>query len=357
LPEYFVEAGYQTGWIGKWHLGASPAHSPWQRGFQETFGFIGGGHQFRNWKPNENQYTLPLLRNGQPIEDVPPHLTTAFGEEAVQFVRRNQASPWFLYLAFNAPHTPHQPTPEREAEFAQIENPQRRRCLAQISLMDDAIGAILQALDDSGQRQRTLIIFLGDNGGAVATGADNGTLHGQKGEVYEGGVRVPFVISWPERIAAQTNFAHPVCSLDVLATALAAAEIPIPTDRTFDSVNLLPYLLGENRGTPHQQLCWRGNKGNDRALREGNWKLICRAGEPVELYDLQTDPGEQNNLAERDRILLERLQQSLTTWESAMSPPAFLGSSVKSEDWGPGGANERKRQQKKLEQQRQKTGK
>ena len=120
LPQFMKEAGYVTGWIGKWHLGSSPAHSPWRRGFDETFGFIGGGHQYTNWAPNQRQYTLPITRNGRPVA-VNDHLTTAFGNEASAFIRRHPGAPWLLYLAFNAPHGPQQPTAEREKRFAAIE--------------------------------------------------------------------------------------------------------------------------------------------------------------------------------------------------------------------------------------------
>ena len=138
LPQFMQDAGYKTGWIGKWHLGSSPAHTPSRRGFDEAYGFIGGGHAFINWKPNQRQYSLAITRNGEPIE-VTEHLTTAFGNEASAFIRRHQDAPWFLYLAFNAPHTPHQPTAEREARFASITDPQRRKYAAQVSLLDDAV--------------------------------------------------------------------------------------------------------------------------------------------------------------------------------------------------------------------------
>ena len=122
LPQFMKEAGYESGWVGKWHLGSSPAHSPWRRGFDDTFGFIGGGHQYINWSPNGRQYTLPIMRNGRPT-DVREHLTTAFGNEASSFIRRHSGAPWLLYLAFNAPHGPHQPTAEREKRFATVQPP------------------------------------------------------------------------------------------------------------------------------------------------------------------------------------------------------------------------------------------
>jgi arylsulfatase A-like enzyme len=251
LPQYLQDAGYRTGWVGKWHLGASPEHAPWRRGFDETFGFIGGGHNFTNWTPNERQYSLALTRNGQPIADVPPHLTRALGDEAAAFVGRNRERPWFLYVAFNAPHTPHQPTAERERQFAHIADPQRRRCLAQISLLDDAVGTVTTALAESGQAARTLVFFFSDNGGPTQQAAVNTPLRGAKGQLYEGGIRVPFLVSWPGQIAAGTTYDLPVSSLDVFATSLAMAGAAMPTDKTHDSVNLVPFLTGKTGGAPH----------------------------------------------------------------------------------------------------------
>jgi arylsulfatase A-like enzyme len=200
LPARLKPAGYVSGWIGKWHLGAAPEFAPRQRGFDETYGFIGGGHRFREWKVNAAvEYQVPMERNGQAIP-VPEHLTTDLGREAADFVRRHSAQPWFLYLAFNAPHNPQEPTPERLARFAAIKDPMRQKYAAQVSLMDDAIGEALAALAASGQEQRTLVFFFSDNGGPVGiNGSDNTPLRA-KGSVYEGGVRVPFVMSWPGKL-------------------------------------------------------------------------------------------------------------------------------------------------------------
>jgi arylsulfatase A-like enzyme/dienelactone hydrolase len=345
LPQHLKDAGYVTGWVGKWHLGASPAHTPQRRGFDETFGFIGGGHRYRDWKPDERQYTLPIERNGTP-EEVAGHLTTALGAEAASFVRRHGREPWLLYLAFNAPHTPHEPTPERARRFAGLGEGPRPAYAAQVSLMDDAVGEVLDALSASGQRERTLVFFFSDNGGPVKAGALNAPLRGAKGDVYEGGVRVPFVVSWPGRLPAGADFAPPVSSLDVAATALAAAGIPLPRDRALDGVNLLPHLAGEAPGLPHDRLFWcRGSgEGAQLAVREGRWKLVRMGGRPDELYDLDADAGESNDLAAAQSHAASRLGAALDAWRKELAPPAFQGSNAKSEDWGPGGANQRRAQ-------------
>ncbi len=341
LPQYLQSNGYQTGWVGKWHLGASPEHSPWQRGFAEAYGFIGGGHAFIDWLPNERQYTLPLTRAGVPTDDVPPHLTQAFGEEAAAFVKRNQSQPWFLFLAFNAPHTPHQPTAAREQQFAHVEDEKRRKYLAQVSLMDDAIGQVMSALAESNQSTRTLVYFLSDNGGPVKNGTDNGPLRGQKGDVYEGGVRVPFIVSWPEKLKASSTYEFPVSSLDVMATSLAAAGISMPTDKKYDSVNLLPYLTGQISSAPHSTLFWRAALGKALAVRTGPWKLVRLSNTPDALYHLDNDLSESSDLANKHPDIALRLASELEGWTKDLIDPVFLGSSAKSEDWGPGGANQK----------------
>lgn len=340
LPEYLKPAGYTTAWMGKWHLGSSPAHVPWQRGFDETYGFIGGGHRYLGWQPNGRQYTLPLTRNGAEMTEVPPHLTSALGDEAAAFIRRSKEKPWMLYLAFNAPHTPHEPTPERLAKFAHIPNEQRRRVIAQISLLDDAIGVIAGALAESGQSQRTLVFFFSDNGGAVDSGANNGALRGGKGQLFEGGVRVPFLVSWPSKLPAGKTYDQPVSSLDAFASALAAAGVPMPMDKPYDGVNIVPHLTGDVKTAPHQRLFWR-LRAKDFAVREDAWKLFEPDGKPAQLYDLEKDPGETTNLAAAQPAIVGRLAATLAEWRKELKPPAFPGSSVKNEDWGPGGINQK----------------
>ena len=327
--------------MGKWHLGSSPAHVPWARGFDESFGFIGGGHRYTGWQTNGRQYTLPLVRSGVNIGNVPPHLTTALGDEATAFIRRNKTQPWMLYLPFNAPHTPHEPSVERLEKFAHIPNPQRRRYLAQVSLMDDAIGGVIAALAETSQRERTLVFFFSDNGGHTQSGSDNSPLCAGKSTLYEGGVRVPFLVSWPGRLPAGITYDSPVSSLDVFASALAAAGVAMPTDKKYDGVNIIPHLAGEVKTPPHERLFWRMHNRQSFALRDGNWKLVQTGEAPPELYALVTDPGEKNNLATAKPEVTARLTAALEAWNKELIAPVFPGSSVKDEDWGPGGANQK----------------
>ncbi len=324
LPEFLRNAGYKTGWIGKWHLGAAPEFHPENRGFAETFGFIGGGHKYIHWEVNEKvEYNVPIRRNGK-AEDATEHLTTLFGREAAGFVARHKAEPWFLYLAFNAPHQPHEPTPERLARFAPIENPVRRGYAAQVSLMDDAIGEALDAVKATGQENDTLVFFFSDNGGPVSkNGSHNDPLRGEKGDVFEGGVRVPFVVKWPAMLAAGDKYELPVSSLDVFATALDVAGAEMPADRKYDTVSLIPYLSGTKKESPHDALYWR--RTASLAVRLGDMKLVKPGPGESMLYDLQSDIGEKNDLLSTRQDDATGMNAALEAWDSEMVPPAFAG--------------------------------
>jgi arylsulfatase A-like enzyme len=340
LPEFLREAGYVTGWIGKWHLGAAPEFRPQNRGFMETFGFLGGGHHYQNWKPitapvhwellkkhSDGEYCIPIERNGQPVE-VTDHLTVAFGREAASFIQRHKTKSWFLYLAFNAPHTPNEPTPERLAQFASIADKKRRAYAAQVSLLDDAVGATLAALRDSGQEQRTLVFFFSDNGGPIGptgNGSINTPLRAGKGTVYEGGIRVPFLVSWPGRLPTGRDYTLPVSSLDVFATALSLAGVPLPTDRPPDGVNLVPFLTGANTKTPHDRLFWRVGGGDQMAGRDHDLKLVRLRNHTDELYNLDGDIGEANDLAGTRAMEAQTLRAEVDNWNKTLVPPAFPG--------------------------------
>jgi arylsulfatase A-like enzyme len=285
-----------------------------------------------NWavetNANAREYNIPIERNGQPV-DVTNHLTIAFGDEGSAFVRRHKDEPWFLYLAFNAPHMPAEPTAERLKRFKSIADPKRRKYAAQVSLLDDAVGNVLSALRESGQERRTLVFFFSDNGGPIMTNGWNGSsnlpLRGGKGEVYEGGIHVPFVVSWPGTLPAGGEYNLPVSSLDVFPTALALAGVPMPTNHPPDGVNLMPYLTGANPNTPHPDLFWRVGGGKQLAIRDHDEKLVRFRNEPEALYDLAADIGETNDLSGIHTNEVKQLDATLEGWNKTLIAPVFPG--------------------------------
>ncbi len=330
LPQQLKSAGYFTGAVGKWHLGAHPQFHPMKRGFDEYFGILGGGHQYFPGDPGGVEYTIPLNRNGKD-ESQTKYLTEQFGDEAVEFIKRRATTnqPWMLYLAFNAPHTPLQAPESWLQKFAHISEPNRQKYAAMIGAMDHSIGRVLSQLDQIKQRENTLIFFFSDNGGPnliarnLGNFTDNAPLRGAKGQLYEGGIRVPFLISWPSRIAAGT-WTEPVISLDVLPTVLAAGQAPLPPDRVLDGVNLLPYLTGQRKDPPHDRLFWRsqGPSGN-HAMREGKWKLVKLGDKESELYDLSNDVSESNNIASSHSTVVAQMERAMGAWEKEMIAPVF----------------------------------
>ncbi len=320
LPEHLKAAGYVTGLVGKWHLGMAPSDHPQQHGFDEFFGFQGGGHAYlqERWQDKENS----VLSGTQPRPlDGSSFLTSTFGREAADFVRRHQDRHWFLYTAFNAPHMPMTMPPGYEDKVKHIKNPNRARCVAMMMNLDDAVGEILAALRATGQEERTLIVFLSDNGGTGTPGnfIKNASLNvpyrGVKGDVYEGGIREPFVVQWKNRLPAGRTFNAPVSALDLLPTALAAAGAsPLP-GVPLEGVNLLPFLRGDQSAPPHAELYWRWQ--NKCAVRQGDWKWVQNKGDPAELYDLASDPSEQFNLAPHQPERMKELARLFARWNAA----------------------------------------
>ena len=328
FPSLMKQAGYTTGAVGKWHLGAHPQFHPNKRGFDEYFGALGGGHVYLPGDKGGAEYTIPLNRNG--IDE--PHtkyLTEHFGDEASAFVSRHagDGKPWMLYLAFNAPHTPLQAPKEWLEKFASIQPEQRRTYAAMVASMDAAIGGVLAKLDETKQTENTLIYFVSDNGGpnlakkSCVNFTDNSPLRGAKGDVHEGGMRVPFLVSWPAKVKPG-KYEQPVIALDFLPTALAAAEATAPGN--LDGVNLLPFLTGEKATAPHDTLFFRtGGPGGNNAVRRGNWKLVrLGKGEP-ELYDLAADIGESKNIAAEHPQVVKELVTAIAEWEKGTIAPTF----------------------------------
>lgn len=326
------EAGYVTGLVGKWHLGAGPKHHPQQRGFDEFFGFLSGAHTYFN------KQEASLLRGTTKITE-PDYLTDAFGREAVSFIERHQKQPFFLYLAFNAVHTPMEANNDRLARFSSISSKSRQTYAAMLSAMDDSVGKVLNALKNAKLEESTLIFFISDNGGPTMQGttinaSSNAPLRGSKRTTLEGGIRVPFLIHWKGHIPAGTVYENPVIQLDIQPTALAAAGITVKPDWKFDGVNLLPYITGTTKGQPHDTLYWR--LGEQNAIRQGDWKLVqydraadnesSRSVTSPKLYNLKDDIGESRDLAATNPEKVAELEKQWKVWSKELANPLWGGS-------------------------------
>jgi arylsulfatase A-like enzyme len=329
LADVLSKAGYTTGAIGKWHLGATPAHHPLARGFGEYFGFLGGGHDYfkhNAFKTDAAQakveYRIPLQRNREPVEES-EYMTDALGREAAAFVERHSGEPFFLYLAFNAPHVPLQTPSKYSDRVKAIADEKRRTYAAMVCGLDDAVGRVLDTLRKLKLEDNTLVFFLSDNGGPTAvTTASNAPLRGVKGQVYEGGIRVPFVVRWPAQLPAGATYDEPVCSIDLFATACAAGGVAVPAGVKLDGVDVVPYLAGRVKGQPHQRLFWRTGGGTGYAVRHWRYKL-ARQGEKDELFDLDADIGETKDLSAAKPEVLAGLRAAYAAWNAELVPPKW----------------------------------
>jgi len=342
------EVGYATGLVGKWHLGGTPAFHPQRRGFDEFFGFLHEGHYYvpppwrgvttwlrrpalpdggkGRWTSPDGRIVWtthmgslepdydadnPLLRGSQPVNET-ANLTDVFTREAVDFIQRHASQPFFLYLAYNAVHSPLQADDRYLERFRAIPDIHRRIFAAMLAQLDDGVGRVLAALREARLEENTLVVFLADNGGATRElTSSNAPLRGEKGQFFEGGLRVPFVVRWPARLPAGKVVDTPVISLDLTATALAAGSARVPAN-LLDGRDLLPLVT---RGEmPVRTFYWRA--GPRRALRDGDWKIVrhgagAQAG-PWQLFNLAADVSERSDLAATHP---ERLAELVARWE------------------------------------------
>lgn len=329
--------GYTTAAIGKWHLGSEPGLRPLERGFDHWFGFLGGSRSYFSVK---SPSLLRQLQNDEQVvaEEQIGYLTDTLADHAAEYVRAQAKDPrpFFLYLAFNAPHTPMHALEADLAHFAHIENQRRRQYAAMLYAMDRGIGRVLDALEDSGQSEQTLVVFLNDNGGATNNGSSSGAWRGRKGSKWEGGLRVPLVLRWPGQLPAGKRFPSMVSSLDLAPSLLAAAGQVLASEparsqpiAAFDGVNLLPSLRASDASgpdsspqpSPHSSLFWR--RGVAAALREGPWKLVRVDTLEPQLMHLERDAAEVTNFAAQEPERVRRMLLALVRWESELAPPRW----------------------------------
>jgi len=339
LADALGKVGYQSGIIGKWHLGAHPDLHPLKRWFNEFFGHLGGGHCYfpeeltlqitDQAKSETDSYKLWIMRDQTAVKTT-HYLTDEFSDEAVRFVERHKAEPFFLYLAYNAPHSPQQASEKYLARFPDIKNEKRRTYAAMVSAVDDGVGRVLGKLRELDLDQNTLVVYLSDNGGPSDNGSDNHPLRGGKGSPWEGGIRVPFAAQWPGHIPNGLIYANPIISLDIFATIAALAKAPVDPARPLDGVNLIPYLTGANPGNPHEAIYLRMFDKGAYAVVDREFKLVINAkGGPAELYNLRLDIGEKNNIAGSSPEQLGALEKKRAAWDAKLVPPVFEGLSAK----------------------------
>ena len=336
IADRLKAAGYRTALFGKWHLGVGEKYHPMRRGFEQFFGFLAGQHSYVDAGPPSN-----LLYEGTtPVDKFDGYLTDTFAERASAFIKEHSARPFFLYLAFNAAHTPLQAPKKYMDRYPTIENQQRRTYAAMVSAMDDGVGKVLGTLREQGLDRDTLVIFFNDNGGptmasTTVNASSNAPLRGSKRTTWEGGIRVPFMIRWTGRVPAGRVDRRPIIQLDVLPTALAAAGVKAGNTPPLDGVDLLPFLTGNARGLPHDTLYWRF--GGMMAIRHGDWKLVkSREGAFVdadpavlkdlsgaELFNLAEDVGEGKNLAAARPEKVKELSDRWQAWNKQLMNPRW----------------------------------
>jgi arylsulfatase A-like enzyme len=324
LPQKLRDAGYATVLVGKWHLGKGRQFefAPRNRGFDEFFGYFGAA----------GTYVNPVLSHNGVETTQAGYNTDLLTDEACRIIKSAAGKPLFLHLAYMAAHHKQVARPEDLARVAHLSGV-RQRGAAIITNLDDNIGRLVDTLRETGLDTRTLVFLISDNGAEPPLlGTSNGPHRGQKFDVLEGGIRVPFAVRWPGTLPAGKRFEPMVQVMDVFPTALAAAGITAPAN--LDGVNLLPYVLGKADGVPHPQLCWLFNDhkewripGRDtnlarplRAIREGNFKLVMEGDNAPELYDLAADPGEATNLAAGHPERVARMKRDYGMWREQMKP-------------------------------------
>ena len=316
IADVFQKNNYKTIAIGKWHLGGTPSDHPNQRGFDEFYGFLAGGRSYFPMKnPSEE---LMLQQNGKHIT-FDGYITDVFGDRSVSFVEENKDQPFFMYLAYNAVHTPME---AKTDDLLKYKNHPRKTLAAMTWSLDENIGKLRDKLKELKILDNTLIYFISDNGGAHNNSSKTGPLKGWKGNKFEGGHRVPFIVSWPDKIDTNQTFDGLTSSLDIFATSLAAANISSSKNLHLDGVNLLPFLCKERSGNPHNQLYWR--KLEESAVRIADFKLVHLKNYGSTMYNLKDDLGETNNLAKTDTIHYNELIKNLSNWESQLMDPLWL---------------------------------
>lgn len=341
LAELFQAKNYATAQIGKWHLGFGEEHLPNNRGFEYQYGFYGAFSLYtpsrktpgyvnfiqddmsahHQWNMGRNEQAA--IRENNKVVEENDYLTFALRDKAKHFISAHTEDPFFLYLAFSAPHVPFQAPQEYFDQFAHVKDSNRRVYLSMIKALDDAVGDLMKHLKEKGLWENTIVYFISDNGEATYTGASkNNSLKGGKITHFEGGINVPFMVQWPGKIPEGTVFRHPVSAMDIFATSVKACSLSLPSDLELDGQNLLPYLMEGKTGEPHEKLYWRTD--HIHAIRVKQWKLILSSRDGwLHLYNLENDRSESYDLSDLNTQEKEQLLHFFEAWNKQL-PTEYL---------------------------------
>ena len=339
IAEVLHKEGYKSAIVGKWHLGTHPNFHPLKRGFDYFYGFLSGGHNYfmnqltienlENVKSKWAWYKTKLRENHKTLEFEDyktDYLTDELSEAGLRFINKqaenNQS--FFLFLAYNAPHTPMHATEKYLSRFPDIEDKKRKTYAAMVSAVDDGVGNVLRTLKDNGIEENTLIVFLSDNGGAHNNASQNTPLRGTKGSVYEGGLRVPFAMQWKGVIPANTSYEESVSSLDIMASIVDILDIKTNPKKPLDGVNIIPYLTGKKKGTPHEYLFWRKWEQNAMAAINADYKLLkVKKNAETEFYNLKKDVSEKENIKGSNSKKVQEIQKEWDKWNVQLKDRVF----------------------------------
>ncbi|MEZ9138878.1 MULTISPECIES: sulfatase-like hydrolase/transferase [unclassified Shewanella] len=340
MADHLKSLGYQTALIGKWHQGSADRFHPLKRGFDSFYGFRSGARSYFSYDNQGIEYSKHdrLERNFAEFEEPKKYLTDLFADEtsAVIELQAKQSAPFFTVLSFSAVHTPMEAKSEDLAMFDHLSA--RRKSLAAMNFaMDRAVGQVLDKLNQLKIADKTLVVFMNDNGGPTdLSSANNHPLSGTKASHFEGGIRIPFLMRWPDKLTALSHYQQPISTLDLLPTFYQAAGGKLATLEEIDGVDLLPFLTAKTQVSatdnqssthikiqtrPHQNLYWK--KENRGAIRSGDWKLMRFPDRPAELFNLANDPSELNNLASQQPDKVKLLYKALFQWELGLERPSW----------------------------------
>lgn len=343
-------AGYFTGAIGKWHLGITSEHHPNVRGFDDFYGFLGGGHMYfperfgpiydrqkRSGRTVFNEYIVPLEHNGVEVQET-EYITDALSREAVRFVKQaeKKGKPFFLYLAYNAPHTPLEAKEEDLQKFAEIKDEKRRTYAAMVYAVDRGVGRVVEALKETDALDDTLIVFLSDNGGKIGGGSDNGPLLQGKGSVCEGGIRVPMFFHWPKEVPGGQQYSHPVTALDFYPTFAGLADATISGKQELDGVDIWDSLQQGQSPRPGQPIFalrhWNGF--HNVGMRQDEWKVSKRGPKAKwQLFQIVEDVGETIDVSQQHPDIVKQLVEAGRIWSQTHVAPLWFDNKKAQQRW------------------------